>query len=284
MSHSAKPMPAWRRRVAVRIARVPAVATLAALSMLGSLASPARAQSDSVTRRPTELTLLVGVSQRRQHDVTASPLVFGGSGFDGAATYARALSRTFAFDAGIAGGTHRLGTAASAARENVIEAGAHVSVLRTVIGVDNAARSLSVGLALAGGVISNQHAYATPTETTANFLMASATLGPDVVWRERMRSGVASVEVRTPIAGLVDHPYSEAKVDYTPVAIRTVSFNTLRALDGSITFAPASTRRAGLLVAYRFSLLRFADVQPFEAATQSLSIGFATRFGARGPR
>ncbi len=54
----------------------------------------------------------------------------------------------------------------------------------------------------------------------------------------------------------------------------------MRALNGALTYAPASLGRVGLLFSYRFSILDYRDAQPLRTASQSFSIGLTRYLGS----
>lgn len=263
--------------------------SLGAAAVLAATARPAAGQSDSASRRTalpsgtTELTINAGLSQRRQLDETASPLVFGGSGFDAAARLTRTIGSSFTLSAEIAGGLDRLGSAETAAHERVVDGDASLSLDRRMFGSEQTARgAVSFGASLAADLTSNLHQYATAASPSAAFLMMSASIGPEAAWRARVGPGRAVVTLRAPVIALVDHPYSEDKAGYTPVSFQTATPTSLRRLDGVVKYTPDRLRRSGLTVDYRFSLLRYDDVQPLRSATQGLSLGIATWLGTPG--
>jgi hypothetical protein len=281
----ALPTAAGRCRAALLVLGAPAV--------LAAAARPAVGQSDSAARRAvssrasstssSELTIDAGLSQRRQRDVTASPLVFDGSGFNAAARLTRPIGESLILSGEIAGGLSRLGSDATAAHERIIDGDASLSIDRRVLGDAATARgSLALGASLAADVSSNLHQYATAASPSAAYLMMSATIGPAAAWRAHVGPGRALVMLRAPLVGLVDHPYSEDKAGYTPVSFQTATPNALRRLDGVVQYTPDRFRRSGFTLDYRFSLLRYDDVQPLRAATQGLSLGLATWLGTPG--
>jgi hypothetical protein len=252
---------------------------------LHASAQPLNAQSASVPNRPSELTFVAGLAERRQLDVTASPLVFGGSGFSGAARLVRPIGGAFDLTTDIGGALQRLGTGANPAQERVIDGNADVALERRVAGDERTPRgAIILGGDVGVAVTSNLHQYATAAAPSALFLMISAGVGPSATWRARIGPGRASFSLHAPVVGLVDHPYSEAKSGSTPVALRTTTLGSLRQLDGIAQFTPDYTRRAGITFDYRFALLRYDDVQPLRSATQAFSIGIATQFGAPAER
>jgi hypothetical protein len=243
------------------------------------------AQSAFVPTRATELTIVAGLAQRRQLDVTASPLVFGGSGFSGAARLTRPIGSAFDLTPEIVGALQRLGTGTTAAQERVIDGDVHVALERRIAGDEQTALgAIMLGADVGATVTSNLHRYATAASPSALFLMMSAGVGPSASWRARIGPGRALFSLRAPVVALVDHPYSEAKSGSTPVALRTATPGSLRQVDGVAQFTPDFSRRAGITFDYRFALLRYDDVQPLRSATQAFSIGIATQFGAPAER
>jgi hypothetical protein len=244
--------------------------------------SAARAQTDSIARRSGELSVAIGVGQRRQRDVTASPLIFAGTGGDAAARIDQPVGQRLTVTAGLDATWQRMTTASTPARERIVDGNLHAALLQTVAGRERTATgAIALGVDAGVGIVSNVHRYATPTTPTGTFLLVAASVGPAVQWHALIARGAATVELHAPLVGLVDHPYSEAKAGYTPVAIHAVDARSFRALDALVRFAPEAARRMGITADYRASLLRFDDVQPLHAVSQAFSIGIATRFGGR---
>ena len=48
----------------------------------------------------------------------------------------------------------------------------------------------------------------------------------------------------------------------------------------AISYLPPNRDRVGLTYTYRFSVMRYSDLQPVRSASQSLSVGAVVRFGA----
>src|ERR1041384_3180544 len=85
MRSSTLPMPADSRRLVLAWTVFAAGTSL----LLAGSAQRLEAQSAFTPKRASELTIVAGIGQRRQLDVTASPLVFGGAGLNGAARLTR---------------------------------------------------------------------------------------------------------------------------------------------------------------------------------------------------
>jgi hypothetical protein len=245
-----------------------------------------RAQVEGAPRRNGELAVYAGIAQGEQLNATASPLTFRGRGFDGAVDYRRALrGERFVFAISANGGMRSVTTidgsgssAAAAGSERITDGRITASLLRR-FGGDSTGRGFAAGVAVATDLAVTAHRYADPTRHVSDFLAGFAMIGPSVSWRQPIGGGAARAQISVPLVALADHPYSDLRSDYSPTSVRFAGPGTLRGLSGAVTYAPADRRRAGVVTAYRFSLLDYADVQPLRAVSQSLSVGVVVRFG-----
>ena len=243
--------------------------------------STLRGQIDRAPWRSGELAIFAGIAQSEQLNATASPLTFRGRGYDAAADYRRALDGgRLVLAIAADGGVRQVATndPAASATERVTQSTVTTTLLRRLTR-DTSTRGFSAGLAMAVDFSLTAHHYTDPSRRVADFLAGFVTLGPAASWRERLGGGSALLQVTTPMAALVDHPYSDTRSGYSPTDIHLTGFRSLRGVSGALTYSPAEHRRVGVVYAYRFSLLDYADVQPLRSASQSLAIGIVTRFG-----
>ena len=91
---------------------------------------------------------------------------------------------------------------------------------------------------------------------------------------------VVQFRLSTPVIGLVDHPYSDLKVPNAADDFRAASIGSLRGLTGTVSYAPIDSRRFGLMWTDRVALVRYDDVQPVRAVSQTLTVGLVTRLGS----
>ena len=248
----------------------------------------ATAQVDSARSLRTEFAVAVGIAHTERLDATASPVRFGGQGFDAVAHYRRTRG-TLLLTASIDVGTRDLVPQARSegTGERLTSGDVHVSVLRQL--GDRASRSssrsgIAVGVDVAATIDVSAHHYADPNASISDFLIGAVTVGPAVSWERRVAGGTALVHVTAPVVGFVDHPYSDTRAAEARVTARFVTVREFRGLAGAIIYAPSVRRRVGIEYAYRFRLLGYADLQPVHSASQALSVGVVTRFGPLGPR
>jgi hypothetical protein len=157
----------------------------------------------------------------------------------------------------------------------------HVALLRRIDGAAASAPGFSVGLALDGSGAFTAHDYGHAGRPISNFVLGSAAIGPAASWKQRIAGGAATIALAAPAVAVVAHSYSVINRPTMGAELRFVTPGLWRGAGGTVTYAPADDRATGLVYRYRFSLLRYDDVQPVRAVTQSVSVGFTMRFGAR---
>lgn len=248
----------------------------------------AAAQVDTARSLRTELAVAVGFAHTDRLDATASPVRFGGQGYDVVAHYRRTRGNLVVASS-IDFGTRDLVPPARSdgPDERLTSGNVHVSVLRQLGDRASGASSrsgIAVGVNVAATIDVTAHHYADPNASVSDFLIGAVTLGPAVSWERRVAGGTALVHVTAPLVGFVDHPYSDTRAAEARVNARFVTVREFRGLAGAIVYTPAVRRRVGIEYAYRFRLLGYADLQPIHSASQALSVGVVTRFGPLGAR
>jgi hypothetical protein len=246
----------------------------------------AAAQVDPARFLRSEFGVAVGIAHTERLDATASPVRFGGQGFDVVTHYRRARG-TVLIAASIDFGMRDLVPQAPSegTGERLTSGDVHVSALR-LLGDHAAAASrsgIAVGIDMAATIDVTAHHYADPNASISDFLIGALTLGPAVSWERHVAGGTALVHLTAPIVGFVDHPYSDTRAAEARVNARFVTVREFRGLAGAIVYAPSVRRRVGIEYAYRFRLLGYADLQPVHSASQALSVGVVTRFGPLAP-
>jgi hypothetical protein len=234
-----------------------------------------RGQTDSV-HSGRDLSVFVGASEGERLDVTASPSRFGGHGVTGGGEYSSALTDHVALALSFDGDVRSFTTGAASSLATERLSGGDV---RGVLTRSLAHSAFAFGISMTTSVAITMHQYADPTARAEDFLFGYSMLGPAATWGTPIAGGSALLQVTSPVAGLVDHPYSDSHGSYSLSGTRFATASTFRGVDGSATYTPDERRHVGFFYTYHFSLLRYADVQPLSSASQSLSIGVITRLG-----
>ena len=248
-----------------------------------SLSAIAAAQSSGCGSLPNALSLAAGVAQSNRLDVTASPVQFDGRGGDVVAGFDHSLGG-FCVVSSAHGGIRTLSAASgSAAKERLIDADAGIALLRGVSGSAQSRNWFGAGVELRGNIAATDHAYADPQATVSQFRMGVASLGPAALWRVRLGSNAATVQLSSPLVAVVDHPYSAVWSKDAWPHLRAATIAQLRGVNGAISYSFAPDRRVTPTATYRFSALRYDDVRPVRALTQSLSIGVRVRLSSPRP-
>jgi hypothetical protein len=165
----------------------------------------------------------------------------------------------------------------SAAKERLIDADVGVAVLRRLSGSTESRHWFAAGVELRGSIAATSHAYADPQATVSQFRIGVASLGPAALWRVRLGSNAATVQVSSPLVAVVDHPYSAVWSKNAAPQLKGATIAQLRGLDGAISYSFAPDRRVSTLATYRVSALRYDDFRPVRALTQSFSVGLRVR-------
>lgn len=237
------------------------------------------AQTDSLRAPHNDLVLSLGATQIEQLDATASPLRFGGQGYDATARYTRS-SGLYTLSASLDGGPSRLSPLASPTHitERVTAGELRIAIRRSLAESTPAAR-LSVGADVATMLSVTTHHYDDPTASVSDFVIGSITIGPSVAWRQSIGAGTGTIQFGVPLVGFVDHPYSDTRTATTLIDARFATASTIRGVSASVSYAPALSRRVGVEYAYRLRTLQYADVQPLRSVSQAISVGLVTRLG-----
>jgi hypothetical protein len=240
----------------------------------------ASAQVDTLRPRRHELMLVAGVSDGQRLDATASPLQFGGLGSSAVVAYTSTYDRT-AVGASIDGAQRHLSVinGAATASELLSETNAQATWTRRW---ESPARrgAFSVGADLTASLAVTHHTYTDPAKTASDFALGLVTLGPIVGWSQSIGRGAAQVDVATPLVGVIDHPYSDIRINDGSVrTVRVANVATIHGLSGALTYAVAARDRLSVLCTYRVRLLHVADVQPLRSVSQTFGVGIVTRWG-----
>ncbi|HTE45969.1 MAG TPA: hypothetical protein VK636_12035 [Gemmatimonadaceae bacterium] len=239
------------------------------------------AQLDTAHSRHSDLSVALGVAHTERLDATASPIRFGGQGVDFGAHYRRARGATLLL-ASLDGGTRDLVPHASTngtAGEQLTSGVLHVAALRR-LGAQAAGSGFAVGVDASASIDVTAHRYADANKSVSNFLIGALSLGPAVWWNHHLAGGGAHLELSAPLIALVDHPYSDTRIE-SRVNVRPVTARDFRGFTGAVVYTPAERRRIGVEYAYRFRVFGYSDIQPVHSASQALSVGIVTRFGSR---
>lgn len=217
------------------------------------------------------LSLAAGVAQHDRVDETASPFQFQGRGVALSAAGERSLGRyCIAMDAddGRTALTAREDEGGAGA-ERISDADAGASIVRTI-----ASRRvhLAAGVAMRGGMETTTHAYADLEHIVSWYRLGTLSLGPAMRADARVLDGWAALELSSPLVAVVDHPYTPVYLGDAST-LRVVSATQLRGLDAAIAVVPFARRAIRPVVIFRMHGLRYDDVHPVRALTQTLSVG-----------
>jgi hypothetical protein len=238
-----------------------------------------RIGAQSAAAPSTELSVNAGVVQGASRDLSASPLNFDGMGGLLAITYHHDGRTALEFSAVGGARALRSSSAGSLATEHVGQGQAELALLRSLL--DERARyNVAVGGALTGNLALTEHAYADPSHRVADFVFGSSGIGPAASLRTRVGRGMFSTRLIIPVAAVVEHSYSVVNEHDAATDRRFVTLKDFRAATATVSYASNAQRRFALSYLYRIDLLRYDDVQPVRAMTQSFSVGIATRFGS----
>ncbi len=226
------------------------------------------------------MSLLAGMSSAARFDATASPRTFAGLGSDGLLTWRQTpRSNGMEFTVALGGSAQRFraegGRSSGSATEQLVTGELRGAALRSLIRSGDASM-LSLGASLDGMFARTRHSYDDPSDRTADFIFASATLGPALASERSVGRGTARIDLASPLIGVVDHPFSDTRSGEPALRVRVAGVAMLHGINGGFTYAPAPGRHIGLVYMYRFSLLAYEDVQPMRSASQSLSMGIVT--------
>lgn len=201
------------------------------------------------------------------------------------AAYDRTAGRLLE-NANVFGGTENLSSLSSApvSRERLSEGGGEIAVLRIVGGHPSADRMMfALGVACDASIAVTKAGYADPDSTSSDYLFGAVTLGPALVWRTPVFGGRTEARLAVPALALADHEYGDLKEQHGGLDLRLVSPEAWRGLNAAISYTAAAGRRFGLTTMYRIGLVRFDDVQPVRAVSQSFTVGLLTRLGGAMP-
>jgi hypothetical protein len=243
------------------------------------LFAASRIDAQATACSPTRATLAAGIGQSDRVDMTASPTQFGGRGLDLSGSVEQSRG-AFCVVAGGRGGAKTLrAVTSSSAHEHFIDGDTHVAVLRAFGGGESSKRAFAFGAEVRGTLAVTSHAYADLGRTVSEFRLATLSLGPVFRWRERIGSGFAVAQLSSPAFAVVDHPYADVSSARGSPTLRLASVNALRGADLRIAYEPVAYRSMSLRAAYDASVLRYDDVHPVRALTQSLNLGIVKRIG-----
>jgi hypothetical protein len=261
----------------IPMTRVSDAAAAVAFVLFVSAAAPLSAQLDSARSRPA-LRLSAGLAAQSRFDATASPVAFAGDGFGAAATYERQAGGWSIGTTLSAAEQHLAPTAAGlASRERLSEGWLRATALRPAFFVSRRA-ALLLGVAGDADVAVTEHGYTDPRATVETFLLGMATIGPAAEWRQWLGGGVASVSGGVPIAGVIEHPYADIKVQNPGVQLRGATVSTLRNANGEVSFTSSRDGRVAMVYAYTVRSTRLMGVQSVRGLSQALSVGVLRRF------
>lgn len=260
-----------------RPTRIAIASTLFAIAPLSVHAQSTPASTCASPR--SSLNLSAGVAQSDRVDQTASPIQFGGRGADVSATYERASGALCISTTGRGGMKTLMPANGVASRERLIDAELGVAALRTVSARENGTRAVGLGLDLRAHYAFTNHRYADPEQSTSDFRIGTLTLGPAVRWRETIRGGNAVLQLSTPLVSVVDHPYTAVTADRMGPRLDFTSVNALRGLQGALSYEWRATRNMSILAKYQASWMRYDDVRPVRALTQSFGVGITMPLG-----
>lgn len=139
-----------------------------------------------------------------------------------------------------------------------------------------------LGAELRGSLFLTRHRYADPQRSMATFLVGTAAIGPAVSYHTSVAGGSGTIHLAIPMIGVVSHPYSGLKSDRRSLEFRSASLATLRSLSAGASFSAFESRRFGVRYEYALRLMRYDDVQPVRAVTQSMRVGVERRLGRTG--
>jgi hypothetical protein len=234
--------------------------------------------------RATELRITAGVAMHDRRDLSASPMRFDGRGSDFDIEVTSRANRT-RLDVTASGGVRalRASSTVSTATERVTQGDLSLSALRTVAQRASGA-TMWLGAALSGSAMLARHAYSDPSHRSSDFVFGLVAVGPAASARATVLGGALEAGLSVPLAGVVDHAYSVVNERDAGTNRRIASPARLRAATASMSFASPASHRVGVAYLYRLALLRYDDVQPIRAMTQSFSIGVVARLGSSGAR
>ncbi|MEP6621755.1 MAG: hypothetical protein ABJE47_20680 [bacterium] len=264
--------------------RLSAATTAAVMCLLCAHAVRSQSTSAPACVTASRFGISAGLVWNERRDLSASPLRFGGRGGLIALDYERAFGR-FSLESSLSGGTRSLESSSGSApaTERLADGQWHAGLLRRFDVVPPSLGELAFGMDVGTAVALTQHDYRDPARRVSNFVFATTAIGPAISWRQPLLGGTARVHFSTPLAAVVAHSYSAINEQNAATQQRLVSVGTLRGANGAISFAQNETRRVAAVYVYRFSALRYDDVQPVRTLSQTLSVGIVTRFGGGAP-
>jgi hypothetical protein len=228
---------------------------------------------------PASLYAAAGVAQHDQVDATIAPEQFEGRGGD--YTFGLDFSADrFCLLTTARGGAHSLTAVRnSLGREDLIDGGGSIALLRAI----SSPRALTffAGAELRADVSDTRYAYSNPQQTESEFRLGVATLGPAVMTRLVLGHSAATMQLSSPLAALVDHPYTALWSGNSGPAVRAVSLNALRGVNATLAYTFNVTRSIGFRASYSAALLRYDDSRSVRTLTQSLAAGARVAIGRR---
>lgn len=246
-----------------------------------ALSAPPAAGAQEPAGHTRRLEVSVGLSSVAVLDQVASPLPYGGAEPMLQLGYA-ALGARSRFGLRVGAATATL-TSDQMQRdlphEQEVRGWIEGEYLRRLGGGGDRTQWLVGGMLAVRGSERN-HYYAGPLGAVQDYGFATAELAPVVAAERRLASGAAlSARLGVTVLGVVARPYSNLSGPGLP--LRVVAPDRLQAIDLLARYTRPIGTGAALLWDYRLVVERFADAEPYRAATQSLSLSISLRVGGR---
>lgn len=217
------------------------------------------------------MTLSAGLAQDARADATVSPLHYQGVAPELAVSVVHRTKR-WELSSTIDGGS----TALSAPEPNAGSARLDHGALRLSALQAERRSAFTVGATLASQLDVTTMRYQDAQSTQSGFAFGYAALEPTARWRLAVVGGDATLEIATPIAALVDQPYSDLKTERSILGLRGATPRTFRGADAGLGVLIGS-----FSIGYRFSYVRYDDANPVRGVSQCISLGVRTRVGSR---
>ncbi len=207
---------------------------------------------------------------------------FGGRGAEAILGFDHSI-RGLCFLSSARGGRRTLSsTAGSSGSEQLIDTDVRMSLMKS-FGARSVSRSaFAAGVELRANLAATTHTYTDPLRSTSTFRMGYASLGPSALWRFGIGRDAASIQLSSPLIAVVDHPYAPIWASDAMPHLRGVSATSFRGVNGIIAYTLAPNRRVSTVATYGFSVMRYDDVRPVRAVTQTLSAGMRVRLSSTG--
>jgi hypothetical protein len=247
---------------------------IAILATAGIVPCEVRAQGPFAPSAGWSLAVAGGAVHAARRDETISPLRFIGSGPAGALDLTR-VSEQGRLEFALAGNSANLTSEATASDERVWNGTFSVRALRssgTLHGV-----RLSAGIDARVSYDDTFHRFYLSGVASTAYRLAMVTAGPALIVEKGTAWGSFLIRASVPVAGVVDHPYSDVKTSYAPLRASFVSLSRLRQTNADLSYTSANHQRVHVLVLARTNVLSFRDEQSVHAISNSLMLGLTVQ-------